>query len=91
MLVTYRANNSGGYWWLTEENWHDLESAGWDVEWDEFLESPARVARKEVESINEAIDEFEKITGQNANDQGCPCCGPPHSFEWEDLEGIHFA
>lgn len=33
MKVTYSSNNSGGSWWLTDENWRDLEQAGWVVEW----------------------------------------------------------
>lgn len=29
-----------------------------------------------------AIAHFETYTHQTASDQGCPCCGEPHSF-WE--------
>lgn len=32
---TYRANNSGGYWWLSRENWEALENMGWTVNWGE--------------------------------------------------------
>ncbi|WP_367137993.1 hypothetical protein [Saccharothrix sp. HUAS TT1] len=32
--VHYSSNNSGGYWWLTDENWKALEAAGWEVEWE---------------------------------------------------------
>lgn len=31
--VEYSSNNSGGSWWLKDEDWHALEGAGWDVEW----------------------------------------------------------
>lgn len=31
--VTYSSNNSGGSWWLTDQNWKDLEKAGWEVKW----------------------------------------------------------
>lgn len=33
MLVEYSSNNSGGSWWLKDEQWKALEDAGWDVEW----------------------------------------------------------
>lgn len=25
MLIRYSSNNSGGSWWLTDEDWHKLE------------------------------------------------------------------
>jgi hypothetical protein len=31
--VEYNSNNSGGRWWLSDQNWLDLEKAGWRVEW----------------------------------------------------------
>jgi len=31
--VIYSSNNSGGRWWLTDEDWKALEAAGWIVEW----------------------------------------------------------
>lgn len=33
MKVEYNHNNSGGKWWLTDQNWLDLEAAGWEVRW----------------------------------------------------------
>ena len=33
MYVEYSSNNSGGSWWLTDENWKALEDAGWMVHW----------------------------------------------------------
>jgi hypothetical protein len=40
--IEYSSNNSGGGWWLTDENWRDLERAGWLVEWGGkwFCKSP---------------------------------------------------
>lgn len=37
--VEYSANNSGGHWWLTDEDWYKLEKAGWVILWakDEFV------------------------------------------------------
>lgn len=33
VLVEYSSNNSGGRWWLTDEQWAALEKAGWVVAW----------------------------------------------------------
>lgn len=32
-ITEYSSNNSGGDWWLTDQNWRDLEAAGWTVNW----------------------------------------------------------
>lgn len=98
MLVAYSSNNSGGGWWLTDEDWKNLEAAGWTVEWardneylrghldddgEHWMGTLASRARKEFASLKEALEEFERITGQNVTDEGCNCCGPPHSFNWD--------
>lgn len=44
----------------------------------------ATEATVERDSLGEAIAEWERITGENADDDGCPCCGPPHYFSEED-------
>ena len=31
--VEYSSNNSGGSWWLKDEDWIKLEKAGWEVQW----------------------------------------------------------
>lgn len=31
--VEYNSNNSGGHWWLTDEDWYALVRAGWKVHW----------------------------------------------------------
>jgi hypothetical protein len=31
--VEYDSNNSGGRWWLKDDDWKALEKAGWIVEW----------------------------------------------------------
>ena len=128
MLIRYSSNNSGGNWWLNDEDWKKLEKAGWEVQWikDEkhpkkpnpecsmcngtgysdkerclcfeniladhakegrWLGALAKEAEKEFDDINDAIKEFEKITKQDVSDEGCNCCGPPHSFSWEDEKG----
>jgi hypothetical protein len=32
--VEYSSNNSGGDWWLDDEDWFALERAGWKVDWE---------------------------------------------------------
>ena len=99
MIVEYDSNNSGGGWWLKDEDWHNLEKAGWIIEWykdkkdtgwtytdDRWLGALATGAKKDSPSPRDAILEFEKITGQDASAEGCNCCGPPHSFSWDDEE-----
>jgi len=132
VLVRYRSCNSGGDWWLSDDDWKNLEKAGWKVEWykDEkpkrscdlchgtgkiqkyalkdhpwlkdsigkrcfscyrgdqkearWLGALATAAKKKFPNITKALKEFEKITGQHVTDEGCNCCGPPHSFEWTE-------
>lgn len=33
LLVEYSSNNSGGSWWLKDNDWKKLEKSGWNVEW----------------------------------------------------------
>ncbi|ERB55312.1 hypothetical protein N806_29720 [Rhodococcus sp. P27] len=89
--IEYNSNNSGGSWWLTDEDWYALERAGWDVQWfknndyyssERFLGGLASSARLYEATMEEAIESFESITGENVSAQGCECCGSPHSF-WE--------
>src|SRR3990167_9656972 len=94
--VEYSSNNSGGSWWLSDEDWYKLEAAGWRVKWykdepegimrragdERWLGALARGAEKEFETPADAFREFEAVTGQSASDEGCNCCGAPHSFSW---------
>lgn len=93
---TYKSNNSGGSWWLDDNNWLALEKAGWKVEWvknetdrtwkdkdGRWLGALATTASKEFASLDAAIDEFERIAEQDYGDAGCECCGSPH---WIDEE-----
>ncbi len=105
MLVKYSSNNSGGRWWLTDENWLALEAAGWKVRWvkneevglfrkegeDRWLGALAKEAEKEFETPGAAMREFEKVTGQTASDEGCNCCGAPHSFQWGEGDKWNYA
>ena len=123
MEIEYSSNNSGGSWWLKDEDWKALEAAGWWVEWGgmyfcnskwdkipagkedcgmgekclghrraetaeeaeavRWLGCLAKCAKKDFATVKEALEEFERITGENVSDEGCNCCGAPHSFSWE--------
>lgn len=99
--VKYSSNNSGGSWWLSDNDWHKLEAAGWKVNWakdrkdsfmheegqERWLGALATSAEKSFETPADAIREFETVTGQHAGAGGCNCCGAPHSFEWTDSRG----
>lgn len=117
--VEYSSNNSGGHWWLTTEQWINLEKAGWEVIWggykfckggnvrdgcskeecsghkrfnsfkemtkrDTWLDSYATDASVQADSLEDAIAQWEDITGENSKAQGCHCCGQPHNFNAEE-------
>lgn len=87
MYVRYSSNNSGGDWWLSDDDWRALSAEGWEVEWRDgrLLGALATVAIKRGASMENAIQEFQRITGQDAEEPGCDCCGNPHEFtEYED-------
>ena len=101
MYVEYSSNNSGGRWWLKDEDWKALEAAGWEVAWvkdepagtfrrageDRWLGALATRAVRRGLSLREAATEWEKVTGASATDAGCACCGVPHSFTEYDDDG----
>lgn len=86
--VRYSTNNSGGDWWLSDDDWKNLEKAGWIIEWRDIrcLGALATEAYREGLSLEEAINEFEETTGQSELDQGCECCGSPHYFYEEIIK-----
>lgn len=101
MRVEYSSNNSGGGWWLDDEDWKALEEAGWEVAWykdrtDTFLPPDAEgrflgtlavnAVRKGLH-LGEAVEEWERVTGESSMEVGCPCCGPPHFFVEYDDDG----
>jgi hypothetical protein len=99
LIVEYSSNNSGGSWWLDDEDWEKLEQAGWQVDWysdpevstgmfgrggDTFLGAKATRARKRFSKMGEGIREWEDATNKDSSDVGCSCCGVPHSFSSEN-------
>lgn len=99
--VEYSSNNSGGSWWLSDQNWKDLEAAGWEVQWvkdeegnifqekgeERFLGALAWKAIRRDVSLRVAMAEFEDVTGEDPDASGCDCCGQPHYFGEYDDEG----
>jgi hypothetical protein len=92
--VKYDSNNSGGRWWLKDEDWKALEAAGWEVRWfankdlkyfktdsdGRWLGALASQAIKRNSTLLAAAEEWERLTGGCSTDAGCACCGQPHSF-----------
>jgi hypothetical protein len=51
-----------------------------EVRKDRWLNAAAKNAYIASESVRAAIESWERVTGKDASDEGCNCCGPPHSF-----------
>jgi len=96
MKIQYSANNSGGHWWLTDDDWRNLEKAGWAVDWcwdnefqrghltgGRYMGALATYASRVALSLDVAKAEFGAIVHQDPDDEGCNCCGNPHQF-YED-------
>lgn len=75
MKITMRENNSGGQYALSIRDYNNLYNNGWSFELE-----PLRKASKEFESEDEAIKEFEQITGQDYKLCVCDCCGDNFNF-----------
>jgi hypothetical protein len=106
ITVEYSANNSGGNWWLKDSDWKALEAAGWQVVWSKdqkggflkagadgrWLGALATKATLKCNNADEAVASWKKATNQDPWEEGCNCCGPPHSFSYVDADGhYHYA
>jgi hypothetical protein len=49
--VEYSSNNSGGSFWLSDDDWYALRDAGWDVDWVAESEFHQRYHPGEVRSM----------------------------------------
>jgi hypothetical protein len=76
----YSHNNSGGVDWLGRAQWDALLLAGWEVRWrfPNDRDKGAYGADKEFATIEDAKEEWTRLTGGNLEERGCDCCGPPH-------------
>lgn len=61
MKVRYKSNNSGGSWWLTDENWEALRNAGWTIEDYDYLKAEHEQALK---NDPEAFDSTRFFNGE---------------------------
>lgn len=46
VTLEYQSNNSGGGWWLDDEDWRALETAGWVVHWIHEPDDPSHTHTK---------------------------------------------
>ena len=47
VVLEYRSNNSGGSWWLSDDDWRALEKAGWIVHWVHERDDPSHTHAEE--------------------------------------------
>ncbi len=66
------------------QSYAEAIASGDDGRW---LGALAKEASKDFPSLADAIREWEQLTGKEASDNGCSCCGPPHSFSTTDEAG----
>lgn len=81
---------------LEQAGWTVLwakEKIGVAADYNTFLDKDGRYmgalatkAAKQFESAKEGIAEWERVTGQDAGDEGCHCCGCPHNFEFGEAD-----
>lgn len=71
---------------LASEN-NSKYSFGCVAEGERWLGALAKTAFRVGLGLREAASEWERITGQDATDAGCACCGQPHNFTEYDAAG----
>lgn len=83
MKVMYDSNNSGGSFWIGEDDIQKMEAAGW-------VHSGYMTWSLEADSVQSAKDQWAALLGKDPDEIGCECCGPPHNFgpaiEWDEEE-----
>lgn len=78
--IEYTSRNSGETWFLDDREWEALARAGWDVEASANKAQITISASSAREALTDAIHAWERVTGCQASNPGCDCCGPPHNF-----------
>jgi len=71
-LFEYSHNNSGGVDWLGRAQWDALLLAGWEVRWrfPNDRDKGAYGADKEFATIEDAKEEWTRLTGGNLEERG---------------------
>lgn len=77
--VEYNSNNSGGSWWLRDEDWKHLEEAGWEVQWGRPYFCHSRFSETPKPSWLTEECKMSKRNGQDWNP--CPGHYEAHSYE----------
>ena len=49
----------------------------------------ATSAAKRFKTAREGVEEWQRLTGADPSEEGCNCCGVPHTFEWDGDDGKH--
>lgn len=71
-VVHYSSNNSGGYWWLSAQEWAALEAAGWKITRRCPFDGAPTDATREGVTLSQALAEWVAVTGQDPYAEGCP-------------------
>jgi hypothetical protein len=90
--IEYESCNPGGKYPLKDDDWKNLESAGWVVNWHKrnYLGQLATSARIYGLTELEAKESWEKATGKDSTGWGCgcgACSGLTHEFFEYDENG----
>jgi len=85
--IEFSENNSGGSFWLTQENYDALKARGWVGEGILEDRYAGRRLRRYDTSMIMALAEFEDATGWDPDEEGCGCCGQPFNFYKYDDDG----
>jgi hypothetical protein len=86
--VELNQNNSGGYWWLSDEQVDALLADGWFIDGSNTyrMREGKRALNLSIDlpvttgAVEIAMIEFQRVTGEDPNAIGCTCCGPPFHF-----------
>lgn len=90
-ILTYDSNNSGGSWWLSDEDWNALERAGWTVHW---IAKGKYGWGRPLGSYDSPLGDFPRPP-EEANWLGAKACSAAKEFsdaragidEWERVTG----
>lgn len=85
--VFFSESNSGGRYRLDISHYNALADVRWDVDppvkgerYSHRTATKVFRAKTRGNAVRNARREFTIVTGFNAEDPGCSCCGPPFQF-----------
>ena len=83
----WKVKRKGAFVW-TDNGDHAYDEEGYPI-WDENKDEKFKVsdvpqyAFFKSDSVTTALKSWQEATGMDVTDEGCNCCGAPHSFSWE--------